>query len=70
MKTVGYRQMRADFISEMRIVTKLRHPNITTTMGAILTPGEEPMLVMEYMHNGSLYDAIRNDSIDFSAFEK
>lgn len=46
-------KMRADFILEMRQLNKLRHPNITTTLGAVLAPGEEPMLVMEYMHNGT-----------------
>lgn len=53
----------------MRSLAKLRHPNITTTMGAVLAQGEEPMLVMEYMHNGSLYDAIRNETINLSSTE-
>lgn len=68
-KTYGSPKMRADFVSEMRHLAKLRHPNITTTMGAVISPGEEPMLVMEYMHNGSLYDAIRNDSIGLNSQE-
>lgn len=65
----GYRKMKADFITEMRQLSRLRHPNITTTMGAVLSPGVEPLLVMEYMHNGSLYDAIRNDSIALDSRE-
>ena len=67
MRVGGYKKIRSDFIMEMRQLSKLRHPNITTTMGAVMSPGEDPLLVMEYMHNGSLYDAIRNDSIDLDS---
>lgn len=37
---------------EMRIVTKLRHPNIVQTMGAVIQKGTPPMLIMELMQNG------------------
>ena len=60
-------KLRKDFIIEMRTLAKLRHPNITTTMGAVLERKGEPMLVMEYMENGSLYEAMRNESISLNS---
>ena len=61
-------KMKQDFVMEMRQLAKLRHPNITTVMGAVLSR-QEPMLVMEYMQNGSLYDAIRNDTLNLTSKE-
>ena len=67
----GYRakrrvaDLKRDFIHEMRIVSKLRHPSVTTVMGAVL--GKEPMLVMEYMTLGSLYDILMNESYPFES---
>ncbi|CAJ1957895.1 unnamed protein product [Cylindrotheca closterium] len=49
------------FKEEMRLLSRLRHPCITTVMGAVMN-GIEPMMVMEYMENGSLYDLLRNES--------
>ena len=46
---------------EMRLVTKLRHPNIVQTMGAVVQKGSPPMLVMELMSNGSVHSIIHND---------
>jgi len=63
-----HEKMKREFVEEMRQLAKLRHPNITTTMGAVLSR-TEPMLVMEYMHNGSLYDAMRNDTINLTSKE-
>jgi serine/threonine protein kinase len=57
--------LKRDFIEEMRIVSKLRHPSVTTVMGAVL--GKEPMLVMEYMTLGSLYDILMNESYPFES---
>jgi serine/threonine protein kinase/ABC-type phosphate/phosphonate transport system substrate-binding protein len=55
---------KADFILEIRQLARLRHPCITTVMGAVMpTRQGEPMFVMEYMRNGSLYDVLRDDSI-------
>ncbi|CAJ1941386.1 unnamed protein product [Cylindrotheca closterium] len=50
-----------EFKEEMRLLSRLRHPCITTVMGAVMN-GIEPMMVMEYMENGSLYDLLRNES--------
>jgi len=46
---------------EMRLVTKLRHPNIVQTMGAVVQKGAPPMLVMELMSNGSMFSIVHND---------
>lgn len=56
-------RMREEFQSEMRILARLRHPCITTVMGAVVTRTHDPMLVMEYMEYGSLHDILRNDTI-------
>jgi ABC-type phosphate transport system substrate-binding protein len=55
------KQLLADFVAEMRHLSRLRHPCVTTIMGAVL--GEEPMLVMEYMDHGSLYDILHNETM-------
>ncbi|CAB9524010.1 activated protein kinase catalytic subunit alpha-1 [Seminavis robusta] len=52
-----------EFELEMRLLSRLRHPCITTVMGAVMSRGCEPMMVMEYMENGSLYDLLRNDTM-------
>ena len=46
-RTRGYPNLRADFVMEMRQLSKLRHPCITTVMGAVISKTEEPLLVME-----------------------
>ena len=58
-----YNKLKADFISEMRHLSKLRHPCITTVMGAVISKFDEPMLVMEYMDHGSLYDILHNETM-------
>jgi len=55
-------QQRSKFVMEMRLLSRLRHPCITTVMGAVMT-GREPMMVMEYMENGSLFDLLRNETV-------
>lgn len=64
LSTIGgqdeHTTLRKDFIREMRLLSKLRHPCITTVMGAVLDGVHEPMLVMEYMDHGSLYDILHN----------
>ena len=57
--------MKKEFVKEMRLLSKLRHPNIVTLMGAVIDNVHEPMLVMEYMQNGSLYDLIHNKTVEF-----
>ena len=31
--------------------------------GAVIEKGSEPMLIMEYMHHGSLYDILHNETM-------
>ncbi|CAB9528704.1 activated protein kinase catalytic subunit alpha-1 [Seminavis robusta] len=57
------RKLQRDFVVEMRYLSKLRHPCITTVMGAVLCPGEEPLLIMEYMDHGSLHDILHNNTM-------
>lgn len=43
----GYSNLQKKFVKEMRLLSKLRHPCITTIMGAVISPHCEPMLIME-----------------------
>lgn len=61
----GCSREREEFMSEMRTLSRLRHPCITTVMGAVVAHTREPMLVMEHMQHGSLYDLLRNESMFF-----
>lgn len=54
-------RLQEEFIDEMRLLSKLRHPSITTVMGAVISSKSEPMMVMEYMHFGALYDLLHNE---------
>lgn len=85
-------QRKRGFIAEMRVLSLLRHPCITTgtygwyffgslyapptltslfhivmfsppVMGAVMTKSSPPMMVMEYMDYGSLYDLLRNETM-------
>eukprot|EP00045_Choanoeca_perplexa_P014587 m.173036 g.173036 ORF g.173036 m.173036 type:complete len:549 (-) comp16727_c0_seq7:47-1693(-) len=49
--------------TEMRILSKLRHPNICQCFGAVLVKGIEPMMVMEHMSLGSLHSLVHNDTL-------
>eukprot|EP00980_Cylindrotheca_fusiformis_P000777 scaffold184_cov125-Cylindrotheca_fusiformis.AAC.12 len=60
-KTVS--QMKLEFIEEMRVLSKLRHPNITTVMGAVIDKGSDPMLIMEFMEHGSLQEVLLNPTM-------
>ena len=41
----------------------VQHPCITTVMGAVIAKKEEPMLIMEFMDYGSLYDLLHNETM-------
>ncbi|GKY96680.1 hypothetical protein MPSEU_000627600 [Mayamaea pseudoterrestris] len=56
------RRLRAEFMEEMRYLSKLRHPCVTTIMGAVVDR-EDPMMIMEYMDHGSLYDLLHNETV-------
>ncbi|KAL3910117.1 MAG: hypothetical protein SGILL_007816, partial [Bacillariaceae sp.] len=57
-----YALLKTQFIDEMRYLSKLRHPNVTTVMGAVVDR-DDPKLVMELMTHGSLYDLLHNETI-------
>jgi serine/threonine protein kinase len=63
VRNKSYSQLKEDFIHEMRLLSKLRHPCITTVMGAVISPREEPLLVMELMDHGSLFDLLHNETM-------
>ena len=64
-KPQSYAYLHGSFIEEMRVLSKLRHPCITTFMGAMITRNEDPLLVMELMDCGSLYDLLHNTTMIF-----
>lgn len=65
-KSYDHSKLKTEFLEEMIQLSKLRHPCITTIMGAVVGGKEEdPMLVMEYMDHGSLYDMLHNETIHF-----
>ena len=55
---------KQEFTNEMLLLSKLRHPCITQVMGAVISNQTGPMLVMEYMQNGSLYDILHNITME------
>ena len=59
-----YTKLKEEFLHEMRELAKLRHPCITTVMGAVLEKNSEPLLVMEYMDHGSLHDVLHNKTFE------
>ena len=58
-------KLLSDFVEEMFLLSRLRHPCITTVMGAVLASRSdpEPQLVMELMQNGSLFDLLHNETV-------
>jgi serine/threonine protein kinase len=63
IKSRGKAQMQKDFIEEMKLLSKLRHPCITTIIGGVLSPKKGDMIVMELMEMGSLHDILQNKTM-------
>ena len=59
----AHTRQKNEFMNEMRLLSRLRHPCITTVMGAVVSSGHEPMLVMEFCEYGSLHDLLRNETM-------
>jgi serine/threonine protein kinase len=59
----SYEREKSNFIKEMRLLSKLRHPCVTTVMGAVIEQGQDPLLIMEYMDHGSLRDILGNETM-------
>jgi serine/threonine protein kinase len=55
-------EMRSNFEAEMRLLSKLRHPNCIMLMGAFVpsrkSPHSDVVIVTEYMKGGSLADIL------------
>lgn len=66
--TMQYAKLKAAFVSEMRLLSRLRHPCITTIMGAVIKSGEEPLLIMELMDLGSLFDLLHNETLPLEGY--
>jgi len=59
-----HEKLKQEFVKEIRHLVKLRHPCVTTVMGAVMpSKRSEPMLVMEYMSHGSLFDVLQDEAI-------
>ena len=63
-KEVRKDQAIIDLVEEIRVLTMLRHPCITTFMGAVDVEGPNPKLVLECMTGGSLYDLLHTNQED------
>lgn len=55
-------QAATDFIREVGLLLKLRHPNVILFMGACTVP-PDLCIVMEFAANGSLYAVLRNPAV-------
>lgn len=53
----------ADFAADMRLLSSLRHPNITAIIGGVVPQKGDPLIVMEYMENKSLADLIHKSTV-------
>lgn len=58
-----------EFRTEVQIMITLRHPNICLMMGACTQP-ENLMIIMEYMHNGSVDGLIHGKKKNFLSLEQ
>ena len=57
-----------DVMEEIRRTVALRHPKIVSTLGAVVEPGTDPVLVLEVMDRGSLQELLYNQSVDLRDF--
>eukprot|EP01087_Luapelamoeba_hula_P014010 TRINITY_DN4045_c1_g1_i2.p1 TRINITY_DN4045_c1_g1~~TRINITY_DN4045_c1_g1_i2.p1 ORF type:complete len:1175 (+),score=133.84 TRINITY_DN4045_c1_g1_i2:590-4114(+) len=56
------RDVKRNFVSEVKVMTQLRHPNVVLFMGACTKP-PNLCIIMEFMELGSLYDVIHNELV-------
>jgi len=54
-----------DFISEVRVMNNLRHPNIVLYMGVCLYQSQY-FMITEYLKEGSLFDHLHKLKTNFS----
>lgn len=60
---------RKEFLHEIELISKLRHPALVTFFGAVNEPGHFAM-VMELMEGGSLYHLLHDDEKELSWLRK
>ena len=56
-------QARKQLIREMRILSRLQHPNICQMIGVVMN-NSEPLMVLEYLQMGSLHGILHNQAMD------
>ncbi|EGD74805.1 TKL/DICTY4/DRK protein kinase [Salpingoeca rosetta] len=57
-------ELKRSFMKEMRTLSKLRHPCVTTFIGGVVESSCDPMIVMEFMDLGSLYSILHNETTE------
>jgi len=57
------RRLHSEFESEMRLLSKLRHPCILSIIGVVMEERQDPMLITELLEIGSLYSLLRNETV-------
>jgi hypothetical protein len=60
------RTIDGDFLREVEMLQKLRHPNIVLFMGVSITPECKGLIVTEFMKGGSLFDHIHKKETKFT----
>lgn len=64
-KKFGVREKKLveDFLVEIKLISSLSHPNIIRCIGISVSDKKELLLIIEYMHHGSLRDLIDNNGL-------
>ena len=52
-----------NFYEEARLIKSLQHPNIIQLYGVIKPPNENPIMIMDFYENGSLYHLLHEENI-------
>ncbi|KAI5396937.1 copper transport protein ctr1, variant 6 [Lathyrus oleraceus] len=70
LKVQGFDSERfEEFLKEVTLMKRLRHPNIVLLMGAVIQP-PKLSIVTEYLSRGSLYELLQMPSVGSSISEK
>eukprot|EP00045_Choanoeca_perplexa_P016126 m.213516 g.213516 ORF g.213516 m.213516 type:complete len:530 (+) comp17177_c0_seq2:1882-3471(+) len=58
------RKLREELADEMRLLSRLRHPNIIAILGMCMEKGVIPLMVLEYLPLGSVFDLLHNCTME------